>query len=110
MPFCSTNTVCTPPPTPPLPFSAVGSGLNLQPNFQKEGLDRTWTFREGLLGKTGDIFQGGGGGGCNFHIKNKLKSEIFNYKKSLQATIFFSVMTKNSNWDILSKNLVTFKR
>ena len=56
------------------------------------------------------FFREGGGGGCNFHIKNKLKSEIFNYKKSLQATIFFSVMTKNSNWDILSKNLVTFKR
>ena len=32
-------------------------------------------------------------------------------KKSLQAKIFFSVITKNSNWDIfLSKNLVTFKR
>ena len=25
----------------------------------------------------------GGGGGCNFHIKNKLKSEIVNDKKSL---------------------------
>ena len=24
---------------------------------------------------------GGGGGGCNFYIKNKLKSEIFNDKK-----------------------------
>ena len=44
---------------PPPPFSAVGRGLNLQPNFQKEGLDRTSTFREVLLGKTSDIFQGG---------------------------------------------------
>ena len=26
---------------------------------------------------------GEGGGGCNFHIKNKLKSEIVNDKKSL---------------------------
>ena len=31
-------------------------------------------------------------------------------KKSLQAEIFFSVITKNSNWEILPKNLVTFKR
>ena len=28
---------------------------------------------------------------CNFHIKNKLKSEIFNDKKSWSAKIFFSV-------------------
>ena len=35
---------------------------------------------------------------------------MFNDKKSLQAKIFFSVVTKNSNWDILTKNLVTFKR
>ena len=44
-----------------------------------------------------------------FHIKNKLKSEIFNSKKSLSAKIFFSVMTKNSNWETSPKNLVTFK-
>ena len=50
------------------PLSA--RGLRLQPNFQKEGLDRTSTFR------AGDVFRGGGA--CNFHIKNKLKSEIFN--------------------------------
>ena len=42
-------------------------GLSLQPNFQKEGLDRTSTFRGGLLGKR--WVAGGGGGGCNFHIK-----------------------------------------
>ena len=39
--------------------------------------------RGGLTGpqllEGGDFFQGG----CNFHIKNKLKSEIFNDKKSL---------------------------
>ena len=52
-------------------------GLSLLPNFQqkKGGLDKILIFREGLLGKSGgDIFQGGGG---------KLKSEIFNDKKSL---------------------------
>ena len=41
---------------------------------------------------------------------NKLKSEMFNDKKSLYAKIFFFVITKNSNWEILPKNLVTFKR
>ena len=64
---------------------------------------------------------GGGGGagkdgvtffrvGCNFYIKSKLKSEIFNDKKSSQTKMFFSVITKNSDWKILTKNLVTFKR
>ena len=31
-------------------------------------------------------------------------------KKSLQTKMFFSVITKNLNWEILTKNLVTFKR
>ena len=39
-----------------------------------------------------------------------MKSEIFNDKKSLQTKTFFSVITKNSNWEIVTKNLVTFKR
>ena len=60
------------------------SAWNLQPNFQKGGgLDRTSTFRRGCWVRRGDFFQGG----CSFHIKNKLKSEIFNDKKSLPATI-----------------------
>ena len=82
--------------------------MSLQPNFQKEGgLDRISTFRGVLLGKRGvTLFRGG----CNFHIKNKLKSEIVNDKKSLYAKIFFPVITKNSNWKILPKNLVTFTR
>ena len=33
---------------------------------------------EGVAGKEeGDFFRGGGGVGWNFHINNKLKSEIF---------------------------------
>ena len=54
----------------------------------------------------GDFFQRG----CNFHIKKKGKSEIVNDKKNLQSKIFFSAIIKNSNWEILPKNLVTFKR
>ena len=59
------------------PLSA--GGLSLQPNFQKGGLDRTSSFRGGWWERGGDFFQGG----CKFHIKSKLKSEIFNDKKSL---------------------------
>ena len=44
-----------------------------------EGLDRTSTFRGGCKERGGNFFQAG----CSCHIKNKSKSEIFNYKKSL---------------------------
>ena len=36
--------------------------------------------------------------------------EIFNDKKILSAEIFLYVITKNLNWEILAKSLVTFKR
>ena len=39
-------------------------------------------------------------------MKNKLKSEIFNGKK-IYKKMFFSVMSKNLNWKISTKNLVT---
>ena len=70
-------------PSPPTPHLSAGE-LSLQPNFQKVVFDRTSTFRGGFLGKRGMTFSSGGGeGACNFCIKNKLKSEIFNDKKSL---------------------------
>ena len=47
-------------------------------------------------------------GGCSFYVKNKLKYQIFHNKKCLSAKIFFSVTTKNLNWESLPKNLVTF--
>ena len=96
--------------TPLSPLSAGGEGgasLKLQPNFQKGGLDRTSAFKGRLLGKRGVTFFWGRV--CNFHIKNRLKSEIFNDKKCLWAKIFFSVITKDSNWKILTKILVTLK-
>ena len=46
--------------------------------------------------------------GVQFLYK-KLKSEIFN-KKPLLTKMFPSVITKNLNWEILTTNLVTFKR
>ena len=78
-----------PTPPPPLILSAGGGEeVNLQPNFQKRGwgggggLDRTSTFRVGCWERVGWLFSGRVGG-CNFHIKSKLKSEIFNDNKSL---------------------------
>ena len=48
-------------------------------------------------------------GGCSFYMKNKLKSKICDGKKKFKK-MFFPVMTKNLNWEISTKNLVTFKR
>ena len=63
--------VCTP--------SFCWVDLNLLPNFQKKGGDQQdLSFQRGVAGKEGgNFFQGV----CNFYIKNKLKSEIFNNKK-----------------------------
>ena len=65
------------------PFSAGGEGgLSLLPNFQKGGDLTGPPFLEGGCWEGGgDFFQGGGD--CNFSTKNKLKSEMFNEKKSL---------------------------
>ena len=45
-----------------------------------------------------------------FLHKNKLKSEIFIDKKLYKTKMFFSVIAKNLNWEIFTKNSVTFKR
>ena len=66
----------------PHPLSA--GGLSLQPNFQKGGLDRILRGGgRGLLEKRGWLFSG------RVAVKNKLKSEIFNNKKSLSTKVFF---------------------
>ena len=64
----------------PSPFCRGGGrGWDSNQVFKKGGLTGPQLL-EGVAGKEGgDFFQGG----CNFHIKNKLKSEIFNDKKSL---------------------------
>ena len=75
---------------PPTRFSKKMEGL-LWPQILRGGLlrKRRWPFFRGVA---------------------KLKYGIFNDKKSLLAKIFFSVITKNSNWKVLTKNLVIFKR
>ena len=57
---------------PPPPF-LLGE-LNFLPNFQKGGAG-------------GNVGGGGGTGGSNITNKQKLKSEIFNDKKSLETKI-----------------------
>ena len=63
----------------PRPLSA-GRRLNLQPNFLKRGGLAGPQLLEGFAGKEEVTFFMRD---CNFHIKNKLKSEIFNDKESL---------------------------
>ena len=66
------------------PSFLLGRGVEPHTNFSKSGgLDRILTRKKG-----GDLFEGEG---CNFYIKNKLKSEIFNGKRSLMAKKIFSV-------------------
>ena len=73
---CSTQCALPPPRVvePPTKFSKRGR------------LDRTFTFRRGLLGKRGVTFFRGGG--CNCHIKNKLKSEYLMTKKVCKQKYF----------------------
>ena len=60
------------------PISAEWEGLNLLPNFQRGGqLYGTQIFRGALMGKRVIFFWEG----CNFPIKNKLKSKVFPDKK-----------------------------
>ena len=71
----------------PLPFcwgaGAWGGGGTSYQVFKKGALDRTLISRGRWVGKkeVGDLFEVGGGGGCGFYMKTKLKSEIFNEKK-----------------------------
>ena len=58
---------------------------------------------ERVAGKEGMTFFKGN---AIFTHTKKLKSEIFNNKKSLQAKIHLSVITNNSNWGISPKDLV----
>ena len=86
----------------------LGRGLSLLPNFKKKmrGLTGSQFLEMGCLERIGDLFQGG----CSFYIKNNVNFEIFNEKNVCEQKMIFSVITKNLNWEILTKNLVAFKR
>ena len=87
------------------PHFLLGRGTEPPTKFSKRGLTGSHFLGEDCWEKGKDLFQGGG---CSFSIKSKRKSEIFNDKKSLKTKLFFSVIAKNLNWEILTKNLVTF--
>ena len=72
--------VCTLPPPFLIEGGGGGRGLNLLPNFQKAGAWQDLNFERGLLEKRGLTFFRGR---LQFYKRNKLKSEIFNDKKSL---------------------------
>ena len=55
------------------------------------------------------LWGGGRAEGYSFYIKSKLKSELFNNEKAYKQKNVFSVLTKNLNWEILTKSLLTFK-
>ena len=97
--LCEINIVCNPP--------SFCWGVEPETKFSKRGgawLDLSFQMA-GCWERGGDF-----SGGLQFSHKNKLKSDIVNDKKSLQAQIFFFVITKHLNQEILAKNLVTFKR
>ena len=76
--------------------------LSLQPNLKEGALKGPQLLERGCCERGGDFFQEG------VQLShNKLKSGIFNDKK---GKTFFFVITKNSNREILPKNLFTFKR
>ena len=70
-------------------------------------LDRTSTFRGGHRERRWGVpfFQGS----CTFHIKNKLKSEIFNDKKDYKQK-YFSLSLLKIQTGKLPENSVIFKR
>ena len=55
------------------------------------------------------LSRGREGSQLSCYIKNELKSEILNNKKNYKPK-HISAIIKNLNWQILTKNLVTFKR
>ena len=66
-------------------------------------------MRTGLLGKRELIFSGGGGGGVAIVTKKiNLNLKYLTPKKGYKQ-VFFYVITKNSKWEILTKNLVRVK-
>ena len=73
--------VCT--PTPP-PF-LLGGGWTSYQIFKKGSLIGPQLLEGGWWERSEWLFSGG----CNFYIKDKVKSEIFNDKKSLKTQIFF---------------------
>ena len=99
--------LCTPPPSP---FLLGGGEVEPPTKFSKRGGLTVSQFWEGGCGERGGDFLGGMVGGGGVAVLLWKKSEIFNDKKLYETKMFFSVITKNLNWQILTKNSVTSKR
>ena len=76
------------------PTLSAGGRVEHPTKFSKRGgggLTGPQLLEGGCWERGGDFFQGrgrgGGRGGCNFQMKNKLKSEIFNEKKFISKNI-----------------------
>ena len=65
---------------PPFCLFAGGRGVEPPTKFLKSGGLAGFQFLEGVAGKEGRV--------CSFYIKNILKFEIFNKKKSLYQKFF----------------------
>ena len=76
----------------------LGGGVEPPTKFSKKkggGLTGPQLLEGGCWERGGEFFSGVG-----VQLSHKLKFEI---------KVFFFVITKNSNWEILPKNFVTFK-
>ena len=92
------------------PFCCGGRGVESPTKISKKGPGKSQFLERGCWRRWVTFFsQGGDGRCCSFYIKNKLKSEILNDKKNYKPKCL-SAITKNLNWQILTKNSVTFKR
>ena len=86
--------------------SLSAGALDLLPYFQKGGLTVS-QFLEGGCWKSGVTFSAGGRC-CSFYMKDKVKSELLKDKKGIYKQKCLSAITKNLNWQILTKNLVIY--
>ena len=72
-------------------------GVESPTKFSKKGASEDLNFERKVGGKETVTFLAGGGRDCNCYIKNKLKLDILNNKKTYKPKCL-SVITKNLNW------------
>ena len=65
-------------------------------------LDKTLTFRGSSWERGGTFFRGV----CNFYIKNKVKSEIFNNKKFINKNIFLLLLKDKIGLKMKNHNIL----
>ena len=97
--------MCTPFSLPPFLWE-WGVGVETLTRFSKrEGLRGSQFLEGGCWERRSDFFRVG----CSFYVKINHNLKCLTTKEVYEQKCF-SVTTKNLNWEILTKNLVTFKR